>query len=63
MSQMQLQTSAGQILNHFLDNENIPPLLIDRKIVFNSQEKANLFNNLFASIFTLINQTSTFPSF
>ena len=33
---MQFQTIVGQILNRFLNNENIPPALIDRKFIFNS---------------------------
>ena len=33
---MQFQTIIVQILNRFLNNENIPPVLIDGEFVFNS---------------------------
>ena len=46
------------ILNRFLYNKKIPaisPLLVDGNFVSDFYEKANLFNNLFASICTPIN--------
>ena len=41
----------------------IPPLLVNGKFVSNFCEKANLFNNLFAQIFTPIKNSSVLPLF
>ena len=41
----------------------IPPLLVDSKLVSDFYKKANIFNNFFASICTPINNTSCLPSF
>ena len=45
------------ILNRFLYNKKIPaitPLIVDGNFISDFCEKANLFNNFFASICTLI---------
>ena len=41
----------------------IPPLLVDGKLVSDFCKKANIFNNIFASICTPIDNTSCLPSF
>ena len=54
------------LLNRLLYNKKIPaipPLLVDRKFVSDFYEKANIFNNFFASICTSIKSASTLPSF
>ena len=54
------------ILNCLLYNKKIPtipPLLVDGKLVSDFCEKANIFNKLFASICTPIDNTSCLPSF
>ena len=40
----------------------IPPLLVNNKIVSDFTEKANLFNDFFASQCTLISNSSILPS-
>ena len=54
------------ILNRLLYNKKIPtipPLLVDGKLVSDFSKKANIVNNFFASICTLIDNTSCLPSF
>ena len=54
------------ILNRFLYNKktpSIPPLLVNNKFISDFPIKANLFNDFFASICTLINNGSTLPEF
>ena len=54
------------ILNRLLYNKKIPtipPLLVDGKLVSDFCKKANIFNKLFASICTPIDNTSCLPSF
>ena len=54
------------ILNRFLYNEKIPaipPLLVDGNFISDFSEKANLFNNSFASICTPIKDNSRLPLF
>ena len=54
------------ILNRFLYDKNIPaipPLLVDGAFISDFCEKANLFNNFFASICTPIKNNSTLPPF
>ena len=54
------------ILNRLLYNKKIPtipPLLVDGKLVSDFCKKANIFNNVFASICTPIDNTSCLPSF
>ena len=54
------------ILNRFLYNKKIPstpPLLADGSFISDFSEKANLFNNFFASVCTLIKNNSRLPSF
>ena len=54
------------ILNCFLYNKKIPaipPLLVDGTSISDFCEKANLFNNFFASICTPIKNNSTLPLF
>ena len=54
------------ILNRFLYNKKIPaipPLLVDGTFISDFCEKANLFNNFFASICTPIKNNSTLPPF
>ena len=49
------------ILNRFLYNKKIPaisPLLVDGNFISDFYEKANLFNNFFASICTPIKNNS-----
>ena len=58
--------SFWTILKHLLYNEKlptIPPLLVDGKMVSDFGKKSNIFNNLFASICTPIDNTSCLPSF
>ena len=52
------------ILNNFLNNikiSSIPPILASGKTITNIAEKANLFNNLFASQCTSVENTSKLP--
>ena len=54
------------ILNRFLYNKKIPaipPLLVDGNFISDFCEKANLFNNFFASICTPIKNNSRLPPF
>ena len=54
------------ILNRLLYNKKlptIPPLLVDGKFVSDFCEKANIFNNFFASISTPIGNATCLPSF
>ena len=54
------------ILNHLLYNKKIPtipPLLVDGKLVSDFCQKANICNNVFASICTPTDNTSCLPSF
>ena len=54
------------ILNRFLYNKKIPaipPLLVDGNFISDFCEKANLFNNFFASICTPIKSNSRLPPF
>ena len=54
------------ILNRFLYNKKIPavpPLLVDGTFISDFCEKANLFNNFFASICTPIKNNSRLPPF
>ena len=54
------------MLNRLLYNKKIPtipPPLVDSKLVLDFCKKANIFNNFFASICTLIDNTSCLPSF
>ena len=54
------------ILNRFLYNKKTPaisPLLVDGTFISDFCEKANLFNNFFASICTPIKSNSTLPPF
>ena len=54
------------ILNRFLYNKKIPaipPLLVDGNFISDFCEKANLFNNFFASTCTPIKNNSRLPSF
>ena len=54
------------ILNHFLYNKKIPaipPLLVDGNFISDFCEKANLFNNFFASICTPIKNNSRLTPF
>ena len=54
------------ILNRFLYNKKIPaipPLLVDGTFISDFSGKANLFNNFFAFICTLIRNNSTLPPF
>ena len=58
--------SYWTILTRLLYNKKlptIPPLLVDGEMVSDFCKKANIFNNFFASIFTLTNNTSRLPSF
>ena len=58
--------SYWTILNRLLYNKKlptIPPLLVDGKMVSDFGKKANIFNNVFASICTPIDNTSCLPSF
>ena len=59
-------TTYWTILNGLPYNKKIPtipPLLIDGKFVSGFCEKANIFNNFFASICTPIDNASCLPSF
>ena len=52
------------ILNRFLYNKKIPaipPLLVDGSFISDFCEKANLFNNFFASICTPIKIIADYP--
>ena len=54
------------ILNRLLYNKKlpaIPPLFVDGKLVSDFCKKANIFKNFFASICTVIDNTSCLPSF
>ena len=49
------------LLKHFYNGKKvpiIPPLLIDNRIISDSEKKANHFNNFFASHGTTLNNTS-----
>ena len=55
-----------KIINRFANNEKtpiIPPLLLNNKILSNFSEKANLFNKLFASQCTPLENNSFLPPF
>ena len=55
-----------KIINRFVNNKNIPiipPLLVNNKIISNFFEKANLFNNFFASQSTPLENNSFLPLF
>ena len=55
-----------KIINRFANNEKtpiIPPLLLNNKIFSNFSEKANLFNKLFASQCTPLENNSSLPPF
>ena len=54
------------ILNRFLYNKKlptIPPLFVNGKLVSDFCKKANIFNNVFVSICTPIDNASCLPSF
>ena len=54
------------ILNRFLYNNKIPaisPLLVDGNFISDFCEKANIFNNFFASVCTPIKNNSRLPPF
>ena len=54
------------VLNRLLYNKKIPampPLLVNGKFVSDFCEKANISNNFFASICTIIDNASYLPSF
>ena len=54
------------ILNRLLQNKTrpaIPPLLVDGKLASDFSKKANIFNNIFASICKPIDNASCLPSF
>ena len=58
--------SYWTILNCLLYNKKLstlPPLIVDGKLVSDFCKKANIFNNIFASKCTSINNTSCLPSF
>ena len=54
------------IINRFLNKKeipNIPPLLVNNKLVSDFHKKAELFNRHFAEQCTLVQNTSTLPVF
>ena len=53
------------IINKFLSNKKtiIPPVLVNGELVSDFEQKANLFNNYFASQFTPIKNASKLPNF
>ena len=53
------------ILNRILNKKipNMPPLLVNNKLVSNFHKKAELFNRHFAEQCTLVQNTSTLPVF
>ena len=54
------------IINKFLSNKKtpiIPPVLVNGELVSDFEQKANLFNNYFASQCTLIKDGSKLPNF
>ena len=55
-----------KIINRFVKNKKtpiIPPLLVNNKIISSFSEKANLFNNFFASQCTPLENKSSLPPF
>ena len=54
------------IINRFLNKKNIPnipPLLVNNKLVSDFHKKAELFNRHFAEYCTLVQNKSTLPVF
>ena len=61
-----IQKTYWSIINKFLNNEKIsiiPPILVNGELVSDFKQKANIFNNHFASLCTPIKNGSKLPNF
>ena len=61
-----IRKTYWSIINTFLNNEKIPiipPILVNGELVSDFKQKANIFNNHFASLCTPIKNGSKLPNF
>ena len=61
-----IRKTYWSIINTFLNNEKIPiipPILVNSELVSDFKQKANIFNNHFASLCTPIKNGSKLPNF
>ena len=61
-----IRKTYWSIINTFLNNEKIPiipPILVNGELVSDFKQKANIFNNHFASLCTPIKNGSKLPTF